>query len=388
MPDTRKQRVYLDHSATTPVDDEVLREMLPYFGEHFGNAASVHVFGQEAKVALEQARSRVAMLMGAEPAEIVFTGSGTEADNWALKGAAVSFAGRKHHIITSRVEHHAVLYTCKHLEKQGVEVTYLPVDKAGRVSPQQVADAIREDTLLVSIMHANNEIGSINPIEEIGAVTRARDVLFHTDAIQTFGKLPIDVRRMNVDLLSLSGHKIYGPKGIGALYIRKGLKLEKLLHGGRHERDRRAGTENVTGAVGLGKAAEICAGRMEQDLSHARSLSESFYSQLTDTVAGVALNGDAKHRLPNIVNVSFDGVESDSLLLSLDLQGIAASNGSACTSGIVEPSHVITALGLPRNLAQSAIRFSFGRGNTEADIEYTVAALQSIVQRLRKLRRR
>lgn len=388
MPVQTEKRIYLDHSATTPVDAEVLQAMLPYFREHFGNASSIHGFGQEAKVALEQARSDIARFLHAEPSEIVFTSGGTEADNWAIKGTALAFAGRKKHIITSKIEHHAVLYPCQYLQKHGFEVTYLPVDETGMVSVQQVEQAMREDTFLISIMHANNEIGTINPVAEIAALARQRGVLCHTDAIQTFGKLPLHVREMNIDLLSVSAHKVYGPKGIGALYIRQGLKLEKLLHGGRHERDRRAGTENVAAAVGFAKAVAICRQRMESDRAHMRELSELLQTRIREEIPGTRVNGHPAQRLPGILNVSFEGVESDSLLLSLDLKGIAASNGSACTSGIVEPSHVILALGLPKAMAQSAIRFSLGRENTREDIEYTVDALREILARLRKLRRK
>ncbi|MFQ5641710.1 MAG: cysteine desulfurase NifS [bacterium] len=384
----KNNRIYLDHSATTPVAPEVVEAMLPYFMQHFGNASSIHAFGQDAKVALEEARREVAGLIAAEAGEIVFTSGGTEADNWAVKGAVYSFEGRKNHIVTSAIEHHAVLHACKYLEKKGCDVTYLPVDKFGMVAPEKVADAIREDTFLVSIMHANNEIGTINPIREIGEITRERGILLHTDAVQAVGKIPVNVKEMNVDMLSLSGHKFYGPKGIGALYMRRGLQIEKILHGGRHERDRRAGTENVSGAVGLGKAAEICQNRMESDLALFRKLGERLQTTLQQTLSGVHFNGHERHRLPGILNFSFEGAESDSLMLSLDLKGIAVSNGSACTSGTVEPSHVLRALGLPNNLANSAIRFSLGRGNTSEEIDLTVEALKEILERLRGLKRR
>lgn len=383
----QNKRIYLDHSATTPVDPRVLEAMIPYFSQVFGNASSVHMFGQDAKVALEEARRQVAAVLGAEPAEIVFTSGGTESDNWAIKGAAYFFAGQKKHIVTSTVEHHAVLYTCKYLEKQGFEVTYVSVDKTGMVNPEKVAEAIRGDTFLVSIMHANNELGTINPIREIGQIAHERGILFHTDAVQSFGKIPINVREMNIDLLSLSGHKIYGPKGIGALYIRRGVQIEKFMHGGKHERDRRAGTENVPGAVGLGKAAELCQQRMEEDMSHLRTLSQRLYDLVMAEIPEVCLNGHPNKRMPGIINLSFRGVDSESMLMSLDLKGIAVSNGSACTSGSVEPSHVLKALGLPKDLANSAIRFSLGRDNTEEDIDRTVEALKEIVNRLRVLKR-
>ncbi len=382
------RRIYFDHSATTPVAPEVFEAMRPFFGEIFGNASSIHAFGQEAKVALENARTQVAALIGAEPGEVVFTSGGTESDNWAIKGAAAFFSGTKNHIITSAVEHHAVLYTCRHLEKHGVQVTYLPVDEFGAVAPERVEEAIRDETFLISVMHANNELGTINPIREIGAIARARGVLFHTDAVQTCGKIPVNVRDLNVDLLTLSGHKIYGPKGIGALYIRKGVRLEKLLHGGRHERDRRAGTENVAAAVGLGKAAEICRERMEEDMARLRDLGGALQRKIEAAMDGVALNGHPQRRVPGLVNLSFEGAESDALVLSLDLKGIAVSNGSACSSGTVEPSHVLKALGLPKARVNSAIRFSLGRKNTLEEVEFAVEALQEILVRLRRLKRR
>lgn len=386
--DNIKHCIYLDHSATTPVDAAVIEAMLPYFGQTFGNASSIHTFGQEAKVALEDARRQVAKLIAAEPGEIVFTAGGTEADNWAIKGAAYFGAENKKHIVTSGVEHHAVLYSCKYLEKLGYEVTYVGVDEYGTVRPESVLAAIREDTRLISVMHANNELGTINPIGEIGATARERGILFHTDAVQSFGKIPINVKEMNVDLLSVSGHKIYGPKGIGALYIRKGLQIEKFLHGGRHERDRRAGTENVPAAVGFGKAAGLCEKRMEKDQAHLRRLGEKLYSAVSENIADVHLNGHPERRVPGIVNLSFRGVPSEAMLMGLDLKGIAVSNGSACTSGSVEPSHVLQALRLPKNLADSAIRFSLGRENSEAEVEYTVTALQEIVERLRALNKK
>ncbi|MFQ5602512.1 MAG: cysteine desulfurase family protein [bacterium] len=383
---TKPERIYLDHAATTPVDAKVVQAMLPYFSQVFGNASSIHAFGQQAKVALEEARRQVAKLINAQPAEIVFTSGGTEADNWAIQGAAAHFAGHKKHIVTTAVEHHAVLFAGKYLEKRGFEVTCLPVDKFGMVTPDQVADAIREDTFLVSVMHANNETGSLNPITEIGAVTRERQVLLHTDAVQTVGKMPVDVHELNVDLLSFSSHKIYGPKGIGALYLRRGTKIEKLLHGGRHERDRRSGTENVPAAVGFGTAAEICRERLAEDMNHLCHLGRELIAKITQQLPGVRLNGHPEKRLPGIVNFSFAGVESDSLMLSLDLEGIAVSNGSACSSGSVEASHVLQAMGLSQDLNRSAIRFSLGRGNTSEDIDRTVDALTRIVQRLRALK--
>ena len=360
---------------------------MPCFSANFGNASSVHSFGQEAKVALEESRRQIAAVINAEPSEIVFTSGGTEADNLAVKGTAQFFSGRKNHIVTSAVEHHAVLYACKYLEKNGFEVTYVPVDKFGLVSPDKVAQAIREETCLVSIMHANNEIGTINPIPEIAALSKDRGILFHTDAVQTLGKIPIDVKEMNIDMLSISGHKIYGPKGIGALYIRRGIQIEKIMHGGKHEHDRRAGTENIPGAVGLGKAAEICSRSMEKDRVKLTELRDDLQRKISDILPEVHLNGHETKRLPGILNMSFPGAASDSLLLSLDLKGIAVSNGSACSSGTIEPSHVLKGLKLPKNLANSAIRFSLGKENTPEEIDVTVGVLQEIVSRLRGLKK-
>ncbi len=386
MQETKK--IYLDYSATTPTAPEVVEAMLPYFGGAFGNPASIHGFGQQAKVGLEDARRQISGVMHAEPGEVVFTSGGTEGNNWAIKGAASFFADKKRHFITSTAEHHAVLYPCQYLEKIGFDVTYLPVDRTGRVSAAQVAAAIRDDTCLVSLMHANNEVGTLNPISEIGAVTREKGVLFHTDAVQTFGKIPIDVKEMNIDLLSISAHKLYGPKGIGALFIRQGLKIDLLLHGGKHERGRRAGTENVPAAVGLGKAAELAADKLEENDAHLTHLRDQLQERIFGGIQGVHLNGHELERHPAILSVSFEGVQSDSLLLSLDLKGIAVSNGSACMSGTVEPSHVLKAMGVPTPLASAAIRFSLGHDTTSADVEYTVEALQEILTRLRKIRRK
>lgn len=383
-----QNRIYLDHSASTPTDPAVVQAMLPYFSNQYGNASSIHAYGQEAKVGLEQARRQIAKVINAEPAEIVFTSSGTESDNWALKGAAFAHQGGDGHIITSTAEHHAVLYTGQFLEQKGLEVTYLRVDKHGRVAPSQVLEAIRENTFLISLMHANNEVGSLNPISEIGAVARERGILFHTDAVQTFGRLPIDVKEMAIDLLSLSGHKMYGPKGIGALYIRRGLQIEKLLHGGKHERDRRAGTENVPAGVGLGKAAELCAEKMNAEMSRLGALRSKLQRLIEHRIDGVRINSPENNCHPGILNISFDGVQSDSLLLSLDLKGIAVSNGSACTSGSIDPSHVLQAMGLSRELSTSAVRFSLGRQNTPQEINATVDALCEVLGRLRKLGRR
>jgi|YelNatPaOPRAMG01_1025707.scaffolds.fasta_scaffold00021_66 cysteine desulfurase len=379
------RRVYLDHNATTPVREEVLAAMLPYFSERFGNASSVHSFGREARRALEEARETIARAIGAEPSEVLFTGSGTEADNTAIKGVALAQREKGRHIITSKVEHKAVLETCKFLEKQGFRVTYLPVDRTGMVSPESVEEAIEEDTILVSVMHANNEVGTVNPIARIGAICRERGILFHTDAVQSFCKLPIQVREMNIDLASFSAHKIYGPKGVGALFVRRGVRFLPLLHGGEHERNRRAGTENVPGIVGFAKAVELALAEREEECQRLTRLRDRLWEGIRRRIERVHLNGHPTERLPGTLNVSFEGVEGESILLSLDLKGVAASSGSACTSGSLSPSHVLAAMGIPPELAQSAVRFSLGRSNTEEDIDYTVEILPEIVARLRQM---
>lgn len=379
------RRVYLDHNATTPVAPEVLEAMLPYFSQRFGNASSVHSFGREAKRALEDARETVAEAIGARASEIIFVGSGTEADNTALKGVAWALRDRGRHIVTSRVEHKAVLETCHFLERQGFEVTYVPVDRYGMVHPEAVREALRDDTILVSVMHANNEVGTVNPIAEIGALCRERGVLFHTDAVQSFCKLPFHVDELNVDLASFSGHKIYGPKGVGVLYARRGVRFEPLLHGGEHERNRRASTVNVAGAVGFARAVELAAGRLEQEVAHLTELRDRLWEGIRQRVEDVHLNGHPEKRLPGTLNVSFGGIEGESLLLSLDMKGVAASAGSACTSGSLSPSHVLDAMGVPLELARAAVRFSLGAGNTREDVDYTLEILPEIVQRLRAL---
>jgi len=359
--------------------------MLPYYREKFGNASSIHTFGQEARAAVEEAREKVAQLIHADPSEIVFTSGGTESDNYAIKGVAYALRDRGRHIITSKAEHHAVLHTCEYLESQGFKVTYLSVDRYGMVDPDDVRRSITDQTILITVMHVNNEVGTINPIEEIGAIAREKGVYFHTDAVQSYGKIPIDVRKQPVDLLSLSGHKIYGPKGIGALFIRRGTRMEKLIHGGGHERNRRAGTENVPAIVGLGKAAEICSQRMEEEGQRLARLRDHFYRSLSERVPGVVLHGHPTQRLPGNLHVSFEGVEGEAVLLSLDLKGIAASSGSACTSGSTEPSHVLMAMGVPPEVARGGLRFTLGRSTTLEDIDYVVEALEEIVIRLRKL---
>ncbi len=379
------RRIYFDHNATTPVRPEVLEAMLPYFGERFGNASSVHTFGREARRALEDAREKVAKAINAQPSEIVFTSGGTEADNTAIKGIAHLLRDKGRHIVTSQVEHKAVLETCKYLDKEGFEVTYVPVDSTGMVHPEAVEEALREDTVLVSIMHANNEVGTINPIAKIGEICHSRGILFHTDAVQSFCKVPIDVQAMHIDLASFSAHKIYGPKGVGALYVRRGVRFTQLLHGGEHERKRRAGTENVAGIVGFGRAVELAMAERDEENRRLISLRDRLWRGIQEKVERVRLNGHPTERLPGTLNVSFEGVEGESVLLSLDMKGVAASSGSACTSGSLSPSHVLEAMGVPPELAQSAVRFSLGRSNTEEDIDYTVEILPGIVQRLREM---
>ena len=379
------RKIYLDHNATTPVHPEVLEAMLPFYKEGFGNASSIHSFGREAKVALEESREKVAKLLNTDPLEIYFTSGGTESDNLAVKGIAWANRKKGNHIITSKIEHHAILESCKYLEREGFEVTYLPVDKYGLVEPDELKKNIRKETILVSIMHANNEVGTIEPIPELSKIAKENGVYFHTDAVQSTGKIKIDVNSLGVDLLSLSAHKFYGPKGVGAIYIRRGVRLTPLAHGGHHEKARRAGTENVPGIVGLAKALEIANRDMEKEDNRLKNLSERFFERITEKIPDVYLNGHPELRIPNTLNLSFKGVEGESIILSLDLKGIAVASGSACTSGTLEPSHVLSAMGVPPDLAQSSLRFSFGRSNTIDDIDYVVEVLPEIVSRLRAM---
>ena len=373
-------RIYLDYSATTPLAPEVFEAMRPFFIQHFGNASSIHGFGREAKVALDAAREKMATALGAQPQEIAFTGGGTEASNMAILGVAQTFAEPRH-IVTSRIEHPCVLNPCRELEKSGWQITYIEPDATGMISANAVATAIRPDTALISIMHANNEVGTVNPIAEIAALAEARKILFHTDAVQTFGKLPIDVRKLPVSLLSLSGHKFYGPKGVGALYVRRGVKLQPLVFGGHQERERRAGTENVAGIVGLGKAAELALADQAAESERLRTLTENFWKRIQEIFPKAQMNGNVEFRLPAVLNLSFPGFESTALLMSLDLQGIAVSNGSACSSGSVEISHVLRAMKLPKERAMSALRFSFGKYTTAAEVETTLQVLIKILQK-------
>jgi cysteine desulfurase len=376
------RKVYLDHNASTPVHPEVVAEMMPYWSEVYGNPSSVHAFGRAARAAVDTARERIARFLGVTPEEIVFTSGGTESDNFALKGLAG--ARGRGHIITSRIEHHAVLRTCQALEAQGFAVTYLPVDEYGQVSPEDVKRALRPDTIAISIMHANSEVGTLQPVAAIGALAREHGVPFHVDAVQTFGKVPIDVAAWGIDLLSFSGHKIYGPKGVAGLYIRRGTRMVAVQHGGDHERRRRAGTENVPGIVGLGKAVEIRAREMHEEARRLTALRDRLWGAVRERIPEVRLNGHPTERLPGTANLAFRHVESESIVLGLDLKGVAVSAGSACTAGHVEPSHVLVAMGVPLDWAMGAVRFSLGRSTTAEDIDYVVDCLVPLVKRLRE----
>jgi cysteine desulfurase len=377
-------RIYLDYNATTPVDPEVLDAMLPYFTGSFGNASSIHSVGQRGRAAVDAARESVASLLGAKPSEIVFTCGGTEADNLALFGIVMPCVQPRKHAITTTIEHHAVLNSAQALERQGVDVTYVPVGRDGVVDPDEIRETIRPETVLISVMLANNEIGTIQPIEEIGRIAAQEDIYLHCDAVQATGKLPLDVNRLGVDLLSISAHKIYGPKGVGALYVRTGTELQPIFHGGHHERDRRPGTENVPGIVGLGKAAELAIKNMQSDATRVAALRDRFESALL-SLTGVRVNGDAHHRVPNTCNVSFDAAGGEALVIALDLQGIACSTGAACSSGAVAPSHVLTAIGLPADRARSSLRFSLGRPTTAEEIDRAIEIIAAVVERLRAL---
>ncbi|SDC64847.1 MULTISPECIES: cysteine desulfurase NifS [unclassified Candidatus Frackibacter] len=381
------KRVYLDNAATTPTASEVVEAMEPYFNENFGNPSSIYSFGREAKNTVEDAREKVAQLIGADDAaEIVFTSGGTEADNLAIKGVAMKNKEQGNHIITSAVEHHAVLHTCEYLEEyHDFEVTYLPVDENGLVNPIDVAEAITDDTILISIMLANNEVGSIQPIAEIGQIAQKNDIYFHTDAVQAVGSIPVDVNELNADLLALSGHKFNGPKGIGALYIRKGTQLTSFMHGGAQERGRRASTENVPAIVGLGKAAEIALEELDEKREKMIKLRDKLINGIKAEIDEVILNGHPTKRLPNNVNFSIRYIEGESLLLNLDLEDIAASSGSACTSGSLDPSHVLLAMGLSHEVAHGSLRLSLGKYNTEEDVDYVLEKLPAIVDKLRAM---
>ncbi len=378
-------RIYLDNAATTAVSQPVMEAMLPYYMQVYGNPSSVHSTGRDAKKAVERARRQVASALGCSAQEIYFTAGGSESDNWALKGAAFAHQEKGRHIITTQIEHHAILHTCQWLETQGWQVTYLPVDADGFVTAQQVENALRPDTVLVSVMAANNEIGTLEPVAEIGALCHERGVLFHTDAVQAVGAIPLDVEALHADMLSLSAHKFHGPKGIGALYIRKGVKIDPLIHGGAQERGHRAGTENLPGIVGLGKAIELAEEGLAENAARMTFLRNRLASGLTAAIPDMRINGTMEKRLPNNVNVSFAGIEGEAVLLRLDLEGIAASSGSACTAGSLDPSHVLTAIGLTRDEAKGSLRLTLGTDTTQADIDEVVAKLPGIVASLREM---
>ncbi|SNX55312.1 cysteine desulfurase NifS [Thermoanaerobacterium sp. RBIITD] len=377
-------RIYLDNAATTPIRSEVLNSMMPFFDNRFGNPSALYSHGQEAKKAIEEARDKVAVAIGASADEIFFTSGGTESDNWALIGAAYALKNKGNHIITTSIEHHAVLHTCQYLKKQGFEITYLPVDEYGLVDPNDLKEAIKDNTILVSVMFANNEIGTIEPIEDLVKVVHERGVMFHTDAVQAVGNVPIDLKKLDVDMMSISAHKIYGPKGIGALYIKKGIRIDSLIHGGAQERNRRAGTENVAGIVGFGTAIELITKNIDE---HIRKLTR-LRDKLIDGILKIPytrLNGHPNKRLPGNVNVSFEFVDGESLILSLDMEGICVSSGSACTAGSIDPSHVLLAIGLPQEIAHGSLRLTIGEENTEEEIDTVINKLPKIVDRLRQM---
>lgn len=378
-------KIYLDNSATTPLKREVLDAMMPCLTEEYGNASSIYATGRNARKLLDEARETAAAAIGAKTSEMYFTSCGSESDNWAIKGTAYANKNKGKHIITSSIEHHAVLHTLQYLEKQGFEVTYLPVDNYGMISLDDLKNAIREDTILITIMFANNEIGTIQPIAEIGKIAAEHKILFHTDAVQAVGHVPIDVHALGIDMLSMSAHKIYGPKGVGALYIRNGVKLDNFIHGGAQERGRRAGTENVAGIVGLAKALQLATSNLDENIARMTALRDKLINGIKETIPFCRLNGHPSSRLCNNVNFSFEYIEGESLLLMLDMKGVAASSGSACTSGSLDPSHVLLAIGLKHEIAHGSLRLSLGDFTTEDDINYVLEVLPPIVQRLRDM---
>ena len=380
-----QRTIYMDHSATTFVKPEVANAMIPYFTEHFGNPSSIYSIARESKKAIDAARVQTAKALGADPDEIYFTSGGSESDNWAIKGVAFANRKRGNHIITSQIEHHAVLHTCQYLEKEGFEVTYLPVDQYGLVDPAVLEKAITEKTILISIMYANNEIGTIEPIAELGAIARKHKVYFHTDAVQAIGSVPIDVKAQNIDLLSLSAHKFYGPKGTGALYIKKGVRIDNLIHGGGQERRRRAGTENIAGIVGLGKAIEQATADIPGHAAKIRAMRDRLIKGVLATISHTRLNGHPEKRLAGNFNVSFEFIEGESMLLWLDDEGICASTGSACTSGSLEPSHVLLATGLPVEISHGSLRLSLGDANSDKDVDFVLEVLPKVVKKLRDM---
>lgn len=379
------KRIYMDHSATTPTDLLVVEAMLPYFTDKFGNASSLHSFGQEAAEALEQSRKQVADLIGAKPGEIIFTSGGTESDNLAIKGIAYQNSGRGKHIITSTIEHPAVLNTCAYLEKDGFEVTYVPVDGDGILDIAELENAIRDDTILITVMHANNEIGTIQPISDISKISKEKGIYFHTDAVQSVGKIPVDVKELGIDLLSISSHKIHGPKGVGALYIKKGTWIQAIAHGGGHEGRLRAGTENIPGIVGFAKAMSLAKERLAVDSKHLTQLRDLLIKKVLDSIEYSYLNGHPTKRLPNNANLRFSFVEGEAMLLSLDMKGIAVSTASACSSRSLEPSHVLTAIGLRPEDTHGSLRISLGKDNTREEVDYVVESLVEVVGKLRDM---
>ena len=378
-------RAYLDYNSTTPVDPEVLAAMLPFLAENFGNASSIHSPGQAARGAVDRARESVAALLGAKAGEIVFTSGGTEADNLALFGLVFALKTAQKHVITTAIEHHAVLNSCQELERQGIDVTFVPVGRDGIADPEDIRRALRPETVLISVMYANNELGTIQPVEEIGRIAAEADVYFHCDAVQAAGKLPLDVNRVGADLLSISAHKIYGPKGAGALYVRAGTPLAPQFHGGHHERDRRPGTENVPGIVGLGKAAELARVNVASEAKRVAELRDRLEESLLAAIPSIRVNGGAGHRVANTSNLAFSGAGGEALVIALDLQGIACSTGAACSSGAIEPSHVLLAIGLSADDARSSLRFSLGRHTTPEEIDYARSVIPTAVERLRSL---
>lgn len=380
-----KKVIYLDHAATTAARPEVVEAMLPYFTEKFGNPSSIYSIASGNKKVITDVRETIAKSLNTNTQDIYFTAGGSESDNWALKATAEAYGNKGKHIITTKIEHHAILHTCEYLEKKGFEVTYLDVDENGVVKLDQLKAAIRPDTILISVMFANNEIGTIQPIEEIGAIAKEHGILFHTDAVQAYGQIPIDVDKMHIDMLSASGHKLNGPKGIGFLYIRKGLKLRSFVHGGAQERSRRAGTENVTGIVGLGKAVEIAMATMEERTAKETAMRDHLITRILAEIPYARLNGHRNDRLPNNVNISFQFIEGESLLIMLDMKGICASSGSACTSGSLDPSHVLLAIGLPHEIAHGSLRLTLGDENTMEEMDYVVDSLKEIVGKLRAM---
>ncbi len=380
-----KKQIYLDHNATTPTDKRVVEAMLPYFTKDYGNASSLHRFGQNARMALDNARGQVASVIGAGEKEIVFTSGGSESDNFAIKGAAYALKDKGRHIVTSAVEHPAVLRVCEHLGESGFDITYIPVDRHGVIDMKELKKSVRKDTILITVMFANNEVGTLQPVDEIAEIAREKGVLFHTDAVQAVGKIEVDVKRMGVDMLSLSGHKLHGPKGAGALYVRSGVEIVPLIHGGGHEKGRRSGTENIPGIVGLGKACEIAAEDMKSESKRIRGLRDKLWQGLCSKIEDTLLVGHPEKRLPNTLAVSFKYVEGESVLLNLDLEGIAVSSGSACSSGDVEPSHVLKAMRVAPEFLRGGIRFSLGRGNCEEEIERVIEVTPAILEKLRAM---